>query len=71
MNNHYFFYVCCIHEYCWNRCISSDNSLIVIRAALLALMVGLCIAEAYTESKYRLLYGANLGVYLTTLVTVM
>lgn len=69
MSDHHFFYICCIHEYCWNKCIKNDKSLIAIRAFLLLTMIGLVAAEVYTERHFRFLYFANIGVYLTTIVT--
>ena len=69
MSNHYFFYICSIHEYCWNKCVKNDNSLIAVRSLLFFCMLSLCVAEVYTDHEFRLIYFANIGVYLTTFVS--
>ena len=69
MTNHHFFYICCIHEYCWNFMVKSDNTLIAMRTFLFLLMCGLCVAEVYTDHAFRIIYFANVGVYLTTIVS--
>lgn len=69
LGNHQYFYICCIHEYCWNKCFNSTCQLITVRLVLFLLMLGLCIAEYYTDAAFRFLYFTNWGVYLTTIVT--
>lgn len=70
MNNHEYFYNCCIHDYCWNKtCFNSTNKLIFVRTLLFLSMLGLCVAEYLTGAHLRFLYFTNWGVYITTIVT--
>lgn len=71
MNNHQYFYICCVHEYCWNRCFSSTFQLVAVRSILCLMMAGLITAEVVVFDGIRFRYFSNWGSYLTMVVTVL
>ena len=71
LNNHQFFYICCIHEYggpAWLR--GSPKFLLVLRMALFLTMVGLVIGN-WTDDIGEHIQFTLFNVYLTTLVTLL
>ena len=73
LENHNFFYICAVHEYCMgrNNVNPQSTTLIAVRSMLFLVMLCLIVIEVPVEKELRWQYMTNWGVYITFASTIL